>query len=258
MKNRNVSPFVKIRRLENRNEIGVFDALHLIVSHGTTRKQRQTYRYSSYSSSANRRDFRIESLLTIFFYAGRTHFMRSATENAKRAKMNVLNDLMIKPILTCITGMSNTDFIPATPRIVASVIVCSFAFYCYVCIYERTFSCFFLVKKSKLGLSSEFLLIDHLNSLVRKGLFTRLFFMRACARERERERERERVLFRFSRSSHSSFLVSCCCCLPGLSLPSLEEETILFLFRVAFRFPIHHRRRTYESQLFFSKHKTQR
>ena len=189
MKNRNVSPFVKIRRLENRNEIGVFDALHLIVSHGTTRKQRQTYRYSSYSSSANRRDFRIESLLTIFFYAGRTHFMRSATENAKRAKMNVLNDLMIKPILTCITGMSNTDFIPATPRIVASVIVCSFAFYCYVCIYERTFSCFFLVKKSKLGLSSEFLLIDHLNSLVRKGLFTRLFFMRACARERERERE---------------------------------------------------------------------
>ena len=110
--------------------------------------------------------------------------MRSATENAKRAKMNVLNDLMIKPILTCITGMSNTDFIPATPRIVASVIVCSFAFYCYVCIYERTFSCFFCVKKSKLGLSSEFL-IDHLNSLVRKGLFTRLFFMRACARERE-------------------------------------------------------------------------
>ena len=110
--------------------------------------------------------------------------MRSATENAKRAKMNVLNDLMIKPILTCITGMSNTDFIPATPRIVASVIVCSFAFYCYVCIYERTFSCFFFVKKSKLGLSSEFL-IDHLNSLVRKGLFTRLFFMRACARERE-------------------------------------------------------------------------
>ena len=46
----------------------------------------------------------------------------------------------------------------------------------------------FFVKKSKLGLSSEFL-IDHLNSLVRKGLFTRLFFMRACARERERERE---------------------------------------------------------------------
>ena len=172
-------------------------------------------------------------------------------QNAKRNLLN--NDLMIKPILTCITGMSNTDFIPATPRIVASVIVCSFAFYCYVCIYERTFSCFFFVKKAKLGLSSEFL-IDHLNSLVRKGLFTRLFFMRACARERERER----VLFRFSRSSHSSFLVSCCCCLPGLSLPSLEEETILFLFRVAFRFPIHHRRRTYESQLFFSKHKTQR
>jgi len=174
-------------------------------------------------------------------------------QNAKRNLLN--NDLMIKPILTCITGMSNTDFIPATPRIVASVIVCSFAFYCYVCIYERTFSCFFFVKKSKLGLSSEFL-IDHLNSLVRKGLFTRLFFMRACARERERERER--VLFRFSRS-HSSFLVSCCYCLPGLSLPVLEEESVLFLFRVAFRFPIHHhRRRTYESQLFFSKHKTQR
>jgi hypothetical protein len=107
-------------------------------------------------------------------------------QNAKRNLLN--NDLMIKHILTCITGMSNTDFIPATPRIVASVIVCSFAFYCYVCIYERTFSCFFFVKKSKLGLSSEFL-IDHLNSLVRKGLFTRLFFMRACARERERERE---------------------------------------------------------------------
>lgn len=65
-----VSPFVKIRRLENRNEIGVFDALHLIVSHGTTRKQRQTYRYSSYSSSVNRRDFRIESLLAreVFFF----------------------------------------------------------------------------------------------------------------------------------------------------------------------------------------------
>jgi len=107
-------------------------------------------------------------------------------QNAKRNLLN--NDLMIKPILTCITGMSNTDFIPATPRIVASVIVCSFAFYCYVCIYERTFSCFFFVKKSKLGLSSE-CLIDRLNSLVRKGLFTRLFFMRACARERERERE---------------------------------------------------------------------
>ena len=107
-------------------------------------------------------------------------------QNAKRNLL--INDLMIKPILTCITGMSNTDFIPATPRIVASVIVCSFAFYCYVCIYERTFSCFFLVKKSKLGLSSEFLLIDRLNSLVRKGLFTRLFL---CAHAQERERERE-------------------------------------------------------------------
>ena len=130
--------------------------------------------------------------------------MRSATENAKRAKMNVLNDLMIKPILTCITGMSNTDFIPATPRIVASVIVCSFAFYCYVCIYERTFSCFFLVKKSKLGLSSEFLLIDHLNSLVRKGLFTRLFL---CAHAQERERERERESF-VSFQSIIAFLLS--------------------------------------------------
>ena len=147
-------------------------------------------------------------------------------QNAKRNLLN--NDLMIKHILTCITGMSNTDFIPATPRIVASVIVCSFAFYCYVCIYERTFSCFFFVKKSKLGLSSEFL-IDHLNSLVRKGLFTRLFFMRACARERER------VLFRFSRS-HSSFLVSCCYCLPGLSLPVLEEESVVSLSR-RFSFP---------------------
>jgi hypothetical protein len=136
-------------------------------------------------------------------------------QNAKRNLLN--NDLMIKPILTCITGMSNTDFIPATPRIVASVIVCSFAFYCYVCIYERTFSCFFFVKKSKLGLSSEFL-IDHLNSLVRKGLFTRLFFMRACARERERERERESfvsfqsiafLLFRFVLLLFAGALSSC-------------------------------------------------
>ena len=46
----------------------------------------------------------------------------------------------------------------------------------------------FFVKKSKLGLSSEFLLIDRLNSLVRKGLFTRLFL---CAHAQERERERE-------------------------------------------------------------------
>ena len=136
-------------------------------------------------------------------------------QNAKRNLLN--NDLMIKPILTCITGMSNTDFIPATPRIVASVIVCSFAFYCYVCMYERTFSCFFFVKKSKLGLSSEFL-IDHLNSLVRKGLFTRLFFMRACARERERERERESfvsfqsiafLLFRFVLLLFAGALSSC-------------------------------------------------
>ena len=173
-------------------------------------------------------------------------------QNAKRNLLN--NDLMIKPILTCITGMSNTDFIPATPRIVASVIVCSFAFYCYVCIYERTFSCFFFVKKCKLGLS-------RLNST--SLIIWTLWYEKVCLLvcflcAHAQERERERGLFRFSRSSHSSFLVSCCCCLPGLFLPSLEEESILFLFRVAFRFPIHHRRRTYESQLFFSKHKTQR
>ena len=173
-------------------------------------------------------------------------------QNAKRNLLN--NDLMIKPILTCITGMSNTDFIPATPRIVASVIVCSFAFYCYVCIYERTFSCFFLWRNLNLD--------SHLNSSL---IIWTLWYEKVCllvcflcAHAQERERERERVLFRFSRS-HSSFLVSCCYCLPGLSLPVLEEESVLFLFRVAFRFPIHHhRRRTYESQLFFSKHKTQR
>ena len=75
-------------------------------------------------------------------------------QNAKRNLLN--NDLMIKPILTCITGMSNTDFIPATPRIVASVIVCSFAFYCYVCIYEPRSCAFFL--RRNLNLDS------HLNS----------------------------------------------------------------------------------------------
>ena len=172
-------------------------------------------------------------------------------QNAKRNLLN--NDLMIKPILTCITGMSNTDFIPATPRIVASVIVCSFAFYCYVCIYERTFSCFFLWRNLNLD--------SHLNSSL---IIWTLWYEKVCLLvcflcAHAQERERERVLFRFSRSSHSSFLVSCCYCLPGLSLPVLEEESVLFLFRVAFRFPIHHhRRRTYESQLFFSKHKTQR
>ena len=171
-------------------------------------------------------------------------------QNARR--WIVLNDLMIKPILTCITGMSNTDFIPATPRIVASVIVCSFAFYCYVCIYERTFSCFFLWRNLNLD--------SHLNSSL---IIWTLWYEKVCLLvcflcAHAQERERERVLFRFSRS-HSSFLVSCCYCLPGLSLPVLEEESVLFLFRVAFRFPIHHhRRRTYESQLFFSKHKTQR
>lgn len=171
-------------------------------------------------------------------------------QNAKRNLLN--NDLMIKPILTCITGMSNTDFIPATPRIVASVIVCSFAFYCYVCIYERTFSCFFLWRNLNLD--------SHLNSSL---IIWTLWYEKVCLLvcflcAHAQERERERVLFRFSRS-HSSFLVSCCYCLPGLSLPVLEEESVLFLFRVAFRFPIHHhRRRTYESQLFFSKHKTQR
>ena len=171
-------------------------------------------------------------------------------QNAKRNLLN--NDLMIKPILTCITGMSNTDFIPATPRIVASVIVCSFAFYCYVCIYERTFSCFFLWRNLNLD--------SHLNSSL---IIWTLWYEKVCLLvcflcAHAQERERERVLFRFSRS-HSSCLVSCCYCLPGLSLPVLEEESVLFLFRVAFRFPIHHhRRRTYESQLFFSKHKTQR
>jgi len=78
-----VSPFVKIRRLENRNEIGVFDALHLIVSHGTTRKQRQTYRCSSYSSSVNRRDFRIESLLAREVFFLRTHFIMKSKRNGK-------------------------------------------------------------------------------------------------------------------------------------------------------------------------------
>ena len=171
-------------------------------------------------------------------------------QNAKRNLLN--NDLMIKPILTCITGMSNTDFIPATPRIVASVIVCSFAFYCYVCIYERTFSCFFLWRNLNLE--------SHLNSSL---IIWTLWYEKVCLLvcflcAHAQERERERVSFRFSRS-HSSFLVSCCYCLRGLSLPVLEEESVLFLFRVAFRFPIHHhRRRTYESQLFFSKHKTQR
>ena len=106
-------------------------------------------------------------------------------QNAKRNLLN--NDLMIKHILTCITGMSNTDFIPATPRIVASVIVCSFAFYCYVCIYERTFSCFFLWRNLNLD--------SHLNSSLiiwtlwyeKVGLL--VCFLCAHAQERERERE---------------------------------------------------------------------
>ena len=164
-------------------------------------------------------------------------------QNAKRNLLN--NDLMIKPILTCITGMSNTDFIPATPRIVASVIVCSFAFYCYVCIYERTFSCFFLVKKSKLGLSSEFLLIDHLNSLVRKGLFTRLFFMRACARERESFVSFQSIAFLLSRFVLLLFAGALSSCIgrgigfvslsrrfsfphPSSSAENLRESTFLF------------------------------
>ena len=61
----------------------------------------------------------------------------------------------------------------------------------------------FFVKKSKLGLSSEFLLIDRLNSLVRKGLFTRLFL---CAHAQERERERERGFVSFQ--SIIAFLLS--------------------------------------------------
>ena len=106
-------------------------------------------------------------------------------QNAKRNLLN--NDLMIKPILTCITGMSNTDFIPATPRIVASVIVCSFAFYCYVCIYERTFSCFFLWRNLNLD--------SHLNSsliiwtLWYEKVCLLVCFLCAHAQERERERE---------------------------------------------------------------------
>ena len=163
-------------------------------------------------------------------------------QNAKRNLLN--NDLMIKHILTCITGMSNTDFIPATPRIVASVIVCSFAFYCYVCIYERTFSCFFFVKKSKLGLSSEFL-IDHLNSLVRKGLFTRLFFMRACARERESFVSFQSIAFLLSRFVLLLFAGALSSCIgrgigfvslsrrfsfphPSSSAENLRESTFLF------------------------------
>ena len=163
-------------------------------------------------------------------------------QNAKRNLLN--NDLMIKPILTCITGMSNTDFIPATPRIVASVIVCSFAFYCYVCIYERTFSCFFFVKKSKLGLSSEFL-IDHLNSLVRKGLFTRLYFMRACARERESFVSFQSIAFLLSRFVLLLFAGALSSCIgrgigfvslsrhfsfphPSSSAENLRESTFLF------------------------------
>ena len=163
-------------------------------------------------------------------------------QNAKRNLLN--NDLMIKPILTCITGMSNTDFIPATPRIVASVIVCSFAFYCYVCIYERTFSCFFFVKKSKLGLSSE-CLIDRLNSLVRKGLFTRLFFMRACARERESFVSFQSIAFLLSRFVLLLFAGALSSCIgrgigfvslsrrfsfphPSSSAENLRESTFLF------------------------------
>lgn len=120
-------------------------------------------------------------------------------QNAKRNLLN--NDLMIKPILTCITGMSNTDFIPATPRIVASVIVCSFAFYCYVCIYERTFSCFFLWRNLNLD--------SHLNSsliiwtLWYEKVCLLVCFLCAHAQERERERESfvsfQSIAFLFSR-----------------------------------------------------------
>ena len=140
--------------------------------------------------------------------------------------------------------MSNTDFIPATPRIVASVIVCSFAFYCYVYIYERTFSCFFFVKKSKLGLSSE-RLIDRLNSLVRKGLFTRLFFMRACARERESFVSFQSIAFLLSRFVLLLFAGALSSCIgrgigfvslsrrfsfphPSSSAENLRESTFLF------------------------------
>ena len=118
-------------------------------------------------------------------------------QNAKRNLLN--NDLMIKPILTCITGMSNTDFIPATPRIVASVIVCSFAFYCYVCIYEPRSCAFFL--RRNLNLDS------HLNSSslsselfgTKRFVYSFVYYARMRKRERESFSSLQSIAFILSR-----------------------------------------------------------
>ena len=124
------------------------------------------------------------SLFWQFFFTRDAHILWEAQRKMQNARRwIVLNDLMIKPILTCITGMSNTDFIPATPRIVASVIVCSFAFYCYVCIYERTFSCFFFVKKSKLVWIPSLIIW----TLWYEKVCLLVCFLCAHAQERERE-----------------------------------------------------------------------
>ena len=106
---------------------------------------------------------------------------------------------MIKPILTCITGMSNTDFIPATPRIVASVIVCSFAFYCYVCIYEPRSCAFFL--RRNLNLDS------HLNSSslsselfgTKRFVYSFVYYARMRKRERESFSSLQSIAFILSR-----------------------------------------------------------
>ena len=106
---------------------------------------------------------------------------------------------MIKPILTCITGMPNTDFIPATPRIVASVIVCSFAFYCYVCIYEPRSCAFFL--RRNLNLDS------HLNSSslsselfgTKRFVYSFVYYARMRKRERESFSSLQSIAFILSR-----------------------------------------------------------
>ncbi len=77
---------------------------------------------ASFHSFAARRDLREVSLFTRTSYARG----KKATENAppdahkKRETTNTY-------LRTCIVGISNTDFIPGTPRIVASVIASSFA-----------------------------------------------------------------------------------------------------------------------------------
>ena len=125
------------------------------------------------------------SLFWQFFFTRDAHILWEAQRKMQNARRwIVLNDLMIKPILTCITGMSNTDFIPATPRIVASVIVCSFAFYCYVCIYERTFSCFFLWRN--LNLDSRL----NSSSLIVWTLWYEKVCLLVCFCARMRKRER--------------------------------------------------------------------